>query len=224
VSFSSTEVKGKTPGFLNKLAVTCVRSGLNKPFRVRTTPERGSMRGLRTSPSGRYLLILFRDAPAEVWAMTRTPQMLRSLALPFTVMEWALPGPGEKPPGSAGHSPLSSYNPSPRTSIAAAAASAASSSTLELTQGGGAATPTKEESGESFAFALINGSLGVFELRGRRVRDFRPKWPISNFVSGDVLVTAMAYRSPYVVMGDRGGNIRFVTTSVEVKLVIMPVM
>ena len=61
-------------------------------------------------------------------------------------------------------------------------------------------------------------------MRGRRVRDFRPKWPISNFVSGDVLVTAMAYRSPYVVMGDRGGNIRFVTTSVEVKLVIMPVM
>lgn len=29
------------------------------------------------------------------------------------------------------------------------------------------------ENAESFAFALINGSLGVFELRGRRVRDFR---------------------------------------------------
>lgn len=25
----------------------------------------------------RYLLILFREAPAEVWAMTRTPQMVR---------------------------------------------------------------------------------------------------------------------------------------------------
>jgi hypothetical protein len=32
---------------------------------------------------------------------------------------------------------------------------------------------SESESGESFAFALVNGSLGVFELRGRRVRDFR---------------------------------------------------
>jgi hypothetical protein len=71
--------------------VTCVRSGQSKPFRVLQKPERAPMRALRTSPSGRYLLILFREAPAEIWAMTRTPQMLRSLALPFTVMEWALP-------------------------------------------------------------------------------------------------------------------------------------
>lgn len=35
-------------------------------------------------------------------------------------------------------------------------------------------TDTQEtENAESFAFALVNGSLGVFELRGRRVRDFR---------------------------------------------------
>lgn len=213
VSFSSAEVKGKTPGFMNKLAVTCVRSGLTKPFRVRTTAERGSMRGLRTSASGRYLLVLFRDAPAEVWAMTRVPQMLRSLALPFAVMEWALPG--ENLLGSSSHSPLSSRNPSPRSSIAAAAASAASSSSLELTQGGGTPTPPKDEPGESFAFALVNGSLGVFELRGRRVRDFRPKWPTSSFAMGDVLVTAMAYRLPYVVMGDRGGNVRCVSPLVR---------
>lgn len=70
--------------------------------------------------NSRYLLILFRDAPVEVWAMTKTPIMvnllkynnyfanffkgmmhllmifsismqLRSLALPFTVLEWTLP-------------------------------------------------------------------------------------------------------------------------------------
>lgn len=29
------------------------------------------------------------------------------------------------------------------------------------------------ENAESFAFALVNGSLGVFEIRGKRVRDFR---------------------------------------------------
>lgn len=26
---------------------------------------------------------------------------------------------------------------------------------------------------ESFAFALVNGALGVFEVHGRRIRDFR---------------------------------------------------
>ncbi|CAI7835582.1 unnamed protein product, partial [Closterium sp. NIES-53] len=37
-----------------------------------------------------------------------------------------------------------------------------------------AATPrSASDPIESFAFALVNGSLGVFELRGKRVRDFR---------------------------------------------------
>lgn len=29
------------------------------------------------------------------------------------------------------------------------------------------------ENAESFAFALVNGSIGVFELRNRRVQNFR---------------------------------------------------
>lgn len=38
----------------------------------------------------------------------------------------------------------------------------------------GGVDPVQEtENAESFAFALVNGSLGVFELQGRRVRDFR---------------------------------------------------
>ncbi|EXB96864.1 hypothetical protein L484_016637 [Morus notabilis] len=36
-----------------------------------------------------------------------------------------------------------------------------------------------------------------------------PKWPSSSFVSSDGLITAMAYRLPHVVMGDRSGNIRW---------------
>ncbi|KAF3624472.1 Transducin family protein / WD-40 repeat family protein isoform 2 [Capsicum annuum] len=36
-----------------------------------------------------------------------------------------------------------------------------------------------------------------------------PKWPSSSFVSSEGLVTAMAYRLPHVVMGDRSGNIRW---------------
>ncbi|GBG86177.1 hypothetical protein CBR_g41081 [Chara braunii] len=190
-SFSFTEVKGKGGGFTNRLVVTCVRSGQSRPFRLQQKPEKAPMRGLRASPSGRYLLILFRDAPAEVWLMTRSPQLLRSLALPITVMEWALPPiqPLDNLHSGSRRSTVSDTPPTPGAS-------------------GPQSDAGLEESGESFAFALVNGSLGVFELRGRRVRDFRPKWPAASFVPPDVLVTAMAYRLPHVVMGDRGGNLR----------------
>lgn len=205
VSFSYSQVNEKGGGYINKLAITCVRSGINRFFRVLQKPEKAPMRALRASPSGRYLLILFREAPVEVWAMTRNPQMLRSLALPFTVMEWALP-PVPKPP-QKGYSRQSSFFSKERPTIAStvAAASAQSTSDSKSTSLEGSA----EETAESFAFALVNGSHGVFEVRGRRVRDFRPKWPSSSFVSPDVLVTAMAYRMPHVVMGDRQGNIRW---------------
>jgi hypothetical protein len=74
---------------------------------------------------------------------------------------------------------------------------------------GSSAEGSQDDTSESFAFALVNGALGVFEVHGRRIRDFRPKWPSSSFVSSDGLITAMAYRLPHVVMGDRMGNIRW---------------
>ncbi|KAK1614663.1 hypothetical protein QYE76_020180 [Lolium multiflorum] len=195
VSFSYNQVSDKTGGYNNKLVITCLRSGLNRPFRVLQKPERAPIRALRASSSGRYLLILFRDAPVEVWAMTKNPMMLRSLALPFTVLEWTLPA-------------------APRPSQSAASKQ---SSTSKERSGEVTATESSDETAESFAFALVNGALGVFEVHGRRIRDFRPKWPSSSFASSDGLVTAMAYRLPHVVMGDRSGNIRWwdVTTGLS---------
>nr|XP_016491990.1 PREDICTED: WD repeat-containing protein 11 isoform X2 [Nicotiana tabacum] len=193
VSFKGTEKAG---GYINRLVVTCLRSGLNRPFRVLQKPERAPIRALRASSSGRYLLILFRDAPVEVWAMTKTPIMLRSLALPFTVLEWTLPTvprplPKDRP-----------AVPSTETSSPTKAAAAADAK-------GAGTDGSQDEFSESFSFALVNGALGVFEVHGRRIRDFRPKWPSSSFVSSEGLVTAMAYRLPHVVMGDRSGNIRW---------------
>ncbi|XP_048331583.2 uncharacterized protein LOC107428416 isoform X1 [Ziziphus jujuba] len=204
VSFSYSQANEKSGGYINKLIVTCLRSGLNRPFRVLQKPERAPIRALRASSSGRYLLILFRDAPVEVWAMTKNPIMLRSLALPFTVLEWTLPTvPKPTQNGPAKQSPLSS---SEHTSVApdvAASPTKASLSDPKTLDG------SQDDSSESFAFALVNGALGVFEVHGRRIRDFRPKWPSSSFVSSDGLITAMAYRLPHVVMGDRSGNIRW---------------
>lgn len=78
VSFSYTQVNEKSGGYNNRLVVTCLRSGLNRTFRVLQKSERAPIRALRASSSGRYLLILFRDAPVEVWAMTKNPVMVRS--------------------------------------------------------------------------------------------------------------------------------------------------
>ncbi|XP_070044118.1 uncharacterized protein [Nicotiana tomentosiformis] len=190
VSFKGTEKAG---GYINRLVVTCLRSGLNRPFRVLQKPERAPIRALRASSSGRYLLILFRDAPVEVWAMTKTPIMLRSLALPFTVLEWTLP-----------------TVPRPVPKDRPAVPSTETSSPTKAADAKGAGTDgSQDEFSESFSFALVNGALGVFEVHGRRIRDFRPKWPSSSFVSSEGLVTAMAYRLPHVVMGDRSGNIRW---------------
>ncbi|XP_004508475.1 uncharacterized protein [Cicer arietinum] len=194
VSFSYTQANEKSGGYVNKLVVTCLRSGLNKMFRVLQKPERAPIRALRTSSSGRYLLILFRDAPVEVWAMTKNPIMLRSLALPFTVLEWTLPT-----------VPRPSKD---QTSGASDEASKPSKASPSDSKGSSTEGP-QDDTSESFAFALVNGALGVFEVHGRRIRDFRPKWPSSSFVSSDGLITAMAYRLPHVVMGDRMGNIRW---------------
>ncbi|KAE8687454.1 WD repeat-containing protein 11-like isoform X2 [Hibiscus syriacus] len=206
VSFSYTQVNEKTGSYINRLVVTCLRSGLNRTFRVLQKPERVPIRALRTSSSGRYLLILFRDAPVEVWAMTKNPILLRSLALPFTVMEWTLPTvprPAQK--GPSRQSVLSHNDNKAVAPEVAASSTMASSSDSKA----GNSDNLQDEISESFAFALVNGALGVFEVHGRRIRDFRPKWPSSSFVSSDGLITAMAYRLPHVVMGDRSGNIRW---------------
>ncbi|KAL5208008.1 hypothetical protein ABZP36_032443 [Zizania latifolia] len=187
VSFSYTQANDKSGGYYNKLVITCIRSGLNRSFRALQKPERAPIRALRASSSGRYLLILFHDAPVEVWAMTKNPMMLRSLALPFMVLEWTLPS-----------------APRPGQNAASMQSSASKERSAEVT-----GAESTDETSESFSFALVNGALGVFEVHGRRIRDFRPKWPSSSFASADGLVTAMAYRLPHVVMGDRSGNIRW---------------
>ncbi|KAG1346198.1 hypothetical protein COCNU_06G000270 [Cocos nucifera] len=92
VSFSYSQVNDKGGGYNNRLVITCLRSGLNRTFRVLQKPERAPIRALRASSSGRYILILFRDAPVEVWAMTKNPIMDTSDPLANALLQPQSPG------------------------------------------------------------------------------------------------------------------------------------
>ena len=65
VSFSSEKT---AHGYRNTLLITDVRSRASLPFRE-VGPEAAPMLGIRASASGRYLLILLRGAPSEIWAV-----------------------------------------------------------------------------------------------------------------------------------------------------------
>ncbi|KAG2402830.1 uncharacterized protein HKW66_Vig0250500 [Vigna angularis] len=50
---SFNKANEKSGGYINKVVVTCLRSGLNRMVRVMQKPERTPIRALRTSSSGR---------------------------------------------------------------------------------------------------------------------------------------------------------------------------
>lgn len=60
----------KSGGFINRLIVTCVRSGLNRPFRVLQKPERAPIRALRASSSGR--LTSYFGSCLYLWLLVRS--------------------------------------------------------------------------------------------------------------------------------------------------------
>ena len=66
VSFSSE--KGSS-GFRNTLLLTDVRNRATIAFRD-TASESSPMLGIRASPLGRYLLLLLRGAPSEIWLVS----------------------------------------------------------------------------------------------------------------------------------------------------------
>lgn len=56
-------------GWKNSLMITDVRTGECAPFRELGS-ENAAMIGIRTSPSGRYILLLIKDSPAEIWMVS----------------------------------------------------------------------------------------------------------------------------------------------------------
>ena len=65
VSFSSEKA---AHGYRNTLLLTDIRNRSSLPFRE-VGAEGAPMLGIRASPLGRYILVLLRGAPSEIWAV-----------------------------------------------------------------------------------------------------------------------------------------------------------
>jgi len=61
-TFSSEKVESL---WINKIVLTDVRTGESVPFRM-NSPETSNMLGIRASPGGKYLVVLLKEAPAEI--------------------------------------------------------------------------------------------------------------------------------------------------------------
>lgn len=68
VSFSSEKA---AHGYRNTLLLTDIRNRSSLPFRE-VGAEGAPMLGIRASPLGRYILILLRGAPSEIWLVSAT--------------------------------------------------------------------------------------------------------------------------------------------------------
>ena len=76
VSFSSEKA---AHGYRNTLLVTDIRNRSSLAFRE-VGAEGAPMLGIRASPLGRYILVLLRGAPSEIWAVS-AKQQLQSVLL-----------------------------------------------------------------------------------------------------------------------------------------------
>ncbi|KAL4422261.1 hypothetical protein ABPG75_008458 [Micractinium tetrahymenae] len=196
VSFSSEKA---AQGFTNTLLITDVRNRVSLPFREGGN-DPAPLAGVRASPSGRYLLVLFRGAPSEIWAVGAgsQPTRLRQVDLQFTAVEWLGPEGGA---GAAVHAAAAGapWAASPRAAERAAAGSVPAS---EQQQAG------EDPPEERLAFSLADGRAGVLAIRGRRISDTRPRRPAwQPLASGDFRAAAIGSWGSSLLLGDAEGTL-----------------
>ncbi|KAA6419923.1 MAG: hypothetical protein FRX49_10113 [Trebouxia sp. A1-2] len=203
VSFSSEKA---AHGYRNTLLLTDIRNRSSLPFRE-VGAEGAPMLGIRASPLGRYILILLRGAPSEIWAIggNTRPVRVRVLDLPFTAVEWVLPSDMLH----AGGDPLTPskwmvWDRSPLAKERSLAGYFA-----EQDEGSTPQAPLDpEQVEEKLAFALGDGRVGVLAVKGRKVTDCKPKRPNWGMLSGgEVHSTTIAAWGHLVLLGDADGNL-----------------
>jgi hypothetical protein len=217
-SFSSQRSES-TGDWVNTLMITDFRSGGSFPFRDGGL-DKGPLTGLRASPSGAHLLLLFRGLPSEVWATPEgaAPFRLRQIDLNFTSVEWILPekeerrGSSSTGTGSGGDEDGTAVIwkvPSPAEEAHTSSYSSPSQP-IENTQNQQQPTsprfPSEDFPEEKIVFTLSDGRVGVLSVYGRRIQDTKPRmpsWP--QLASGEFRATCAASYGHLVFLGGSDG-------------------
>jgi len=224
-SFSSQRSES-TGDWVNIIMVTDFRSGGSFPFRDGGL-DKGPLTGLRASPSGVHLLLLFKGLPSEVWATPEgaTPFRLRQIDLNFTSVEWIVPDKEERKKGdqdtvdddddvivwkvpSAQEQRTFSSSPSLSQTTSASELPPQQQSSQQQQQ---QPTSPKSFSSEDFpeeriVFTLSDGRVGVLSVYGRRIHDTKPRmpsWP--QLASGEFRATCAASYGHLVFLGGSDG-------------------
>jgi WD40 repeat protein len=142
-----------------------------------------SLIGARLSPSGRRLVLIFKDAPLQIWDLpSRTPLATHFVAFPSgAALDWR--------PGLPDASRLS----------------AASSVPAPKTDGPAASDPQLIDS-EELVFAVPDGSLFHIQVRGIKLLSSRSgDRSTEQLELADGVVTALALGGPWVISGTLEG-------------------
>ncbi|KAL3161421.1 hypothetical protein ABBQ32_010311 [Trebouxia sp. C0010 RCD-2024] len=204
VSFSSEKT---AHGYRNTLLLTDIRNRSSLAFRE-VGAEGAPMVGIRASPLGRYILVLLRGAPSEIWAIggSTRPARVRVLDLPFTAVEWLLPSDML----ASGGDPLTPAKWMVWDRSPLAKERSLTGYFTEQDEGSTPHTPMdpSEQPEEKLSFALGNGSVGILAVKGRKVTDCKPKKPNWGMrSSGEVHSTTIAAWGHLVLLGDADGNL-----------------
>lgn len=194
VSFSSEE---NTPTcHRTSVCRLDLRSGNIVRLRERNDDPSG-IACIRVSCLEQYLLVVFREHPMELWDVQRG-QHLKTMPTSFPVvasLDWAPPSSSRRARAaqltSAFSTPLSTPGP----------AAAGSPAAMLGTPGG--PQPASQAIKEHFAIATPDGQLFHFTVEGSIVRNGAklPSEPVLQ------LITAMAWRDDFMVLGDAAGTL-----------------
>lgn len=213
-SFSSQRSES-TGDWVNTLMMTDFRSGGSFSFRDGGL-DKGPLAGLRASPSGAHLLLLFNGLPSEVWATPEgaAPFRLRQIDLNFTSVEWILPekeGKNEddmvawKAP-SAQEQTTSSFSSISQTTTTHESTQQQSVQQQQEEQPTSPKFSSEDFPEEKIVFTLSDGRVGVLSVYGRRIHDTKPRmpsWP--QLASGEFRATCAASYGHLVFLGGSDG-------------------
>eukprot|EP01116_Phalansterium_solitarium_P002928 TRINITY_DN1328_c0_g1_i1.p1 TRINITY_DN1328_c0_g1~~TRINITY_DN1328_c0_g1_i1.p1 ORF type:complete len:839 (+),score=134.17 TRINITY_DN1328_c0_g1_i1:212-2728(+) len=186
--------------YTNRVALVNLHTGKQVDVRRVRGPETTFIRGLRVSHSGRYLVVLLKDRPFELWDLRPAPagsppQFIRAMK-PFvhiTALEW---GGWSGSNGSAGFK------------------TASKEGTMRDHAG---ELATSADAAEQFVFALPDGSLRYYTVSDSNVAATHE----IHSELGVGIVASLAWKNDHLVSGDTLGSIHAfnVTTG---KTVVFP--